>query len=93
MEQKYKGFYAKLKAFDIDLERLKYRRDEEEKIIIPLINDFREKLIRLPRYDSKSGLFDISNTCLSLNNEDAFKIFIFIENENIHLDEIDYLIG
>ena len=93
MEQKYKGFYDKLKALDIDLERLKYRKDEEEKIIIPLIKDFQAKLMRIPRYDSKSGLFDISNTCLSLNNEDAFKIFIFIENENIHLDEIDYLIG
>lgn len=93
MEQKYKGFYDKLKAFDNDLERLKYRKDEEEKIIIPLIKDFQAKLMRIPRYDSKSGLFDISNTCLSLNNEDAFKIFIFIENENIHLDEIDYLIG
>ena len=93
MEQKYKGFYDKLKAFDKDLERLKYRKDEEEKIIIPLIEDFRAKLMRIPRYDSKSGLFDESNTCLSLNNEDAFKIFIFIENENIHLDEIDYLIG
>ena len=93
MEQKYKGFYDKLKEFDIDLERLKYRKDEEEKIIIPLIEDFRAKLMKIPRYDSKSGLFDISNTCLSLNNEDAFKIFIFIENENIHLDEIDYLIG
>ncbi len=93
MEQKYKGFYDKLKEFDKDLERLKYRKDEEEKIIIPLIKDFRAKLTRIPRYDSKSGLFDISNTCLSLNNEDAFKIFIFIENENIHLDEIDYLIG
>ena len=92
MEQKYKGFYDKLKEFDIDLERLKYRKDEEEKIIIPLIKDFQAKLMRIPRYDSKSGLFDISNTCLSLNNEDAFKIFIFIENENIHLDEIDYLI-
>ena len=93
MEQKYKGFYDKLKEFDIDLERLKYRKDEEEKIIIPLIEDFRAKLMKIPRYDSKSGLFDTSNTCLSLNNEDAFKIFIFIENENIHLDEIDYLIG
>ena len=93
MEQKYKGFYDKLKAFDKDLERLKYRKDEEEKIIIPLIEDFRAKLMKIPRYDSKSGLFDESNTCLSLNNEDAFKIFIFIENENIHLDEIDYLIG
>ena len=39
MEQKYKGFYDKLKALDIDLERLKYRKDEEEKIIIPLIKD------------------------------------------------------
>ena len=37
MEQKYKGFYDKLKEFDIDLERLKYRKDEEEKIIIPII--------------------------------------------------------
>ena len=92
MKEKYKNLYKALDDLNKEINRLLRRKKDEEKLM-PIIDKFLKNIPHIPHYKIRNGTVDISDTGLEFSYEEVFRVFLFICNLNISLDEIDYFIG
>ena len=89
MGKRYEELNDAIEKYDIKVAQLS-KRIEDEKVIIPLLEKIVDYCPRVPSFNKRLNVFDIRKTAISINNEDFFKVLLFITNEDITIEKIDY---